>query len=127
MSKLVPEQPLVISPTLAATIGLGEAVMLQVLAELIRHRGQQRHSDSGLRWLCLEERELPRLFPFWGIKESLEYRQSLQNLGVLKLEHIVDAQSVWIAIDDGGEAIAQAKPLPTETTDTPKVKSPCRQ
>ena len=87
--------------------------MLQVLAELIRHRGQQRHSDSGLRWLCLEERELPRLFPFWGIKESLEYRQSLQNLGVLKLEHIVDAQSVWIAIDDGGEAIAQAKPLPT--------------
>ena len=85
--------------------------MLQVLAELIRHRGQQRHSDSGLRWLCLEERELPRLFPFWGITESLEYRQSLQNLGVLKLEHVSDAQSVWIAIDDGGEANAQAEPL----------------
>ena len=91
MSKLVPEQPLVISPTLAATIGLGEAVMLQVLAELIRHRGQQRHSDSGLRWLCLEERELPRLFPFWSMKESLEYQQSLHSLGVLKLEHVSDA------------------------------------
>jgi hypothetical protein len=123
VSKLIPEQPLVISPTLAATIGLGEAVMLQVLAELIRHCGQQRHSDSGLRWLCLEERELPRLFPFWGMTESLEYWQSLQNLGVLKLEHVSDAQSVWIAIDDGGEAIAQVKPLPPETTDMPKVKS----
>ena len=123
VSKLVPEQPLVISPTLAATIGLGEAVMLQVLAELIRHRGQQRHSDLGLRWLCLEERELPRLFPFWSMKESLEYRQSLQNLGVLKLEHVSEAQSVWIAIDDGGEAIARAKRVPPETTETPKVKS----
>ena len=54
VSKLVPEQPLVISPTLAATIGLGEAVMLQVLAELIRHRGQQRtairvYAGSALR------------------------------------------------------------------------------
>ena len=96
--------------------------MLQVLAELIRHRGQLRHSDSGLRWLCLEERELHRLFPFWDKKESLEYRQSLQNLGVLKLEHVSDVQSVWIAIDDGGEAIAQAKPLPPETTYRPKVK-----
>ena len=30
-SKLVPERPLVFSPTLAATIGLEEAILLQVL------------------------------------------------------------------------------------------------
>ena len=37
-SSLIPERPLVISPTLAATIGLDEAVMLHVLSELIAHR-----------------------------------------------------------------------------------------
>ena len=34
-SSLIPERPLIISPTLAATIGLEEAVMLHVLSELM--------------------------------------------------------------------------------------------
>ena len=34
-SSLIPERPLVISPTLAATIGLEEAVMLHVIGEML--------------------------------------------------------------------------------------------
>lgn len=37
-STLIPERPLLISPTLAATIGLEETVMLHVLGELIAMR-----------------------------------------------------------------------------------------
>ena len=123
MSKLVPEQPLVISPTLAATIGLGEAVMLQALAELIRHRGQLRNGDSRVRWLRLQDHELPCLFPFWSLSESQELQQSLQNLGVLQLEHAPDARSVWIAIDDGADVIAQGKSSPTKTMKSSNVKA----
>ena len=35
---LLPEKPLLVSPTLAATIGLEEALMLQALADLIQQR-----------------------------------------------------------------------------------------
>ena len=34
---LIPEKPIVISPTLAATIGLEETVLLQLLQECISH------------------------------------------------------------------------------------------
>ena len=40
-SKLVPERPLVFSPTLAATIGLEEAILLQVLLDFAAHRPAQ--------------------------------------------------------------------------------------
>jgi hypothetical protein len=40
VSSLLPEKPLVISPSLAATIGLEEAVLLTVLHELFVHRAQ---------------------------------------------------------------------------------------
>jgi len=111
VSKLVPEQPLVISPTLAATIGLGEAVMLQALSELIRHRGKLRRDDSSLRWLCLKDSELPLLFPFWSVAESQEFRRSLLNLGMLKMEQSSDEKYVWVAIDDGGDGTFESSRL----------------
>ena len=43
-STLIPERPLLISPTLAATIGLDEAVLLHVLSELI---AMQPGASSG--------------------------------------------------------------------------------
>lgn len=80
--------------------------MLQLLAELIRHRGQQRASDSSLRWLRLEDDELTQLFPFWSLAECQQTRSSLENLGVIRLERAQIAEGVqgkaasWIAIDE---------------------------
>jgi hypothetical protein len=106
VSNLVPEQPIVVSPTLAATIGLAEAVMLQSLAELIKHRGQQRAIDSSLRWLLLEDSELSGLFPFWSLTECQQIRSSLENLGIIRLERSQSTRGAqekaasWIAIDE---------------------------
>ena len=52
-SSLLPERPLVVSPTLAATIGLEEAVMLQSLAEVISHRPNLKRHASTLQWVEL--------------------------------------------------------------------------
>ena len=117
MSNLVPEQPIVVSPTLAATIGLPEAVMLQSLAELIKHRGQQRATDSSLLWLLLEDSELSGLFPFWSLAECQQIRSSLENLGIIRLERSQSAQDAhakaasWIAIDEQ----PVSKPGPTSS------------
>ncbi|PCH61941.1 MAG: hypothetical protein COC19_03605, partial [SAR86 cluster bacterium] len=46
-SSLVPERPLIISPTLASTIGLEEAVMLHVLAESIHHLGIEAQTQDA--------------------------------------------------------------------------------
>ena len=67
-SSLLPERPLLISPTLASTIGLEEAVMLQVLAELINHGATVKRPQAKNRdWLELDYGKLQDAFPFWAL------------------------------------------------------------
>ncbi|HQQ75358.1 MAG TPA: hypothetical protein PK031_09420, partial [Pseudomonadales bacterium] len=56
--RLLPEKPLVISPSLAATIGLEETVLLAVLHELFVHR-----ATGG--WLKVDSALLQDFLPFW--------------------------------------------------------------
>lgn len=60
-STLIPERPLLISPTLAATIGLEETVMLHVLGELIamQHALAEPSADQQ-RWVELDPDQLQR-------------------------------------------------------------------
>ena len=52
-SSLIPERPLIVSPTLAATIGLEEAVMLHVLSECMTHRKLSRR--VRLDWVEIDQ------------------------------------------------------------------------
>ena len=63
---LLPERPLLISPTLASTIGLEEALMLQMLAEIVT-LGEvvKRPLNPNLAWVKLGNDELQETFPFW--------------------------------------------------------------
>ncbi|MCP5330501.1 MAG: hypothetical protein H7A05_09425 [Pseudomonadales bacterium] len=83
-SSLIPERPLVISPTLAATIGLEEAVLLHVLTELMAHRSLQ--SRDGLRWVELSQQELMDALPFWALIDLRRVQKSLQELGLILLD-----------------------------------------
>lgn len=80
-SSLIPERPLIVSPTLAATIGLEEAVMLHVLSELISHRGELR--QDGRRWVVLDQASLTGALPFWALIDIKRVQKSLQDLGLL--------------------------------------------
>ena len=80
-SSLVPERQLVFSPALAATIGLGEAILLQQLQGFFDHHSPELR--GGHAWLSVERALLLRLLPFWGIEDLQRISRSLVDKGVL--------------------------------------------
>jgi len=83
-SSLVPERPLIISPTLAATIGLEEAVMLHVFAELLAHR--ECILKDGLYWLELDQAALCKAMPFWAWIDIKRVQKNLQDIGLILVD-----------------------------------------
>ena len=80
-SSLIHERTLLISPTLAATIGLEEAVMLQLL-----HDAAQFGARPGQRWHEIDKDELLRLLPFWNERDCQRVSTSLREKGVLWID-----------------------------------------
>lgn len=101
-SSLVPERPLIISPTLAATIGLEEAVLLHVLTELMAHR-PIREKDR-LRWVELSQQDLCDALPFWAFIDIKRVQKSLLDLGLILLDPSTsDAQTNYFAVNQPRE------------------------
>ena len=80
-SSLVPERQLVFSPGLAATIGLGEAILLQQLQGLFDHYSPSVR--DGHAWLSVERALLLRTLPFWSVEDLQRISRSLVDKGVL--------------------------------------------
>ena len=78
---LIPEKPIVISASLAATLGLEEAVLLQLLQECIAH-GESLHS-SGFNWVTIPGHRLLGLTPFWREEDIRRLSASLHEKGLL--------------------------------------------
>ena len=72
---LIPEKPIVISPSLAATLGLEEAVLLQLLQECIAHGDTL--SSSGFNWVTISGQKLLSLTPFWREEDIRRLSASL--------------------------------------------------
>ena len=84
---ILQERPLLISPSLAATIGLQEALMLQVLADLLEFREPVALSNSPeLKGVKVAYSELLSLLGFWELKDIKYIQANLQNLGMLTVE-----------------------------------------
>ncbi len=109
-TSLIPERPLLISPTLAATIGLEEAVLLHVVSELVlQHppvvRQQRRYAE-------LNDETLIAALPFWALPDIKRVQKSLQDLGLLLVEPVAGrADSCLLAINQqlSGKATAAAE------------------
>lgn len=82
-SSLIPEKPLLVLPSLAATIGLEEATMLAVLDDLAEHR--QGRPRQGYTWFELDEVVLARYMPFWTDHDIQRISKSLSDKGVILL------------------------------------------
>ncbi len=78
-SSLIPERPLLISPTLAATIGLEEAVMLHVLSELMQRQPEQS-------WLHLDGKALIDAMPFWNLTDIRRVQTNLVEKGLIEVD-----------------------------------------
>lgn len=109
MTSLIPERPLLISPTLAATIGLEEAVLLHVLSELIpRHAPIFRQQR---RWGEITTAALIEALPFWELNGIRRVQRSLQDLGLLLVDSVAGnnhAHLYAINQPDAGSSPAQA-------------------
>ena len=79
----VPEKSINFSPTLAVTIGLEEAILLQLLQECLSHNNIRM--EDALRWTSLKEEKLLELAPFWKTNDIMRYMSSLQAKGILLL------------------------------------------
>ncbi len=97
---MLPEHSIVFSPTLAVTIGLEEAILLQVITELLKYRSVERTSHPKLRWVEVKANELLTLLPFWNQDRIQKTCNSLQNLGIVSIEQSENQDSLWIAVDD---------------------------
>lgn len=93
-SSLIPERPLIISPTLAATIGLEEAVLLHVLSELMAHRDCQ--SRQGLLWLELDQQTLLDALPFWAWIDIKRVQKNLMDLGLILVDAQTGREDSWL-------------------------------
>ncbi len=126
-TSLLPERPLVISPTLAATIGLEEAVMLQTLADFSSFRpAVMREGHKNKRWVRYSLPEVASLFPFWAPIDVRRIQQSLQGLGLITIEALAGHDNeFFLSIEDtapqasqspqrGRTSVAKAPPQPVK-------------
>jgi hypothetical protein len=113
-SSLIPERPLIISPTLAATIGLEESVLLHVVSELLAHRADREH--KGLQWVRLTQQELLDALPFWAWIDIHRVQKSLQDLGLILIESADDAASAWYFAINQRQDMRQSPQAPVAHT-----------
>lgn len=115
-SSLIPERPLLISPTLAATIGLEEAVMLHVLSELMLRRAGFLREER--RWCELRFEELTDAMPFWQAQDIRRVQRNLREKGLILIEAVSgNQQAQLVAInqresEEGGSVAPPPSPAP---------------
>ncbi|MGK2915130.1 MAG: DnaT-like ssDNA-binding domain-containing protein [Porticoccaceae bacterium] len=101
--RLIPEKPLVFSPQLAATLGLEEAILLQILDDIMAcHQPEER---NGFRWLDIDAGLLSRLAPFWSLADLQRIAANLRDKGVLLIGSapLTSSQCLRYAFNEGGQ------------------------
>ena len=98
-SSLIPEQQLLFSPGLAATIGLEEAILLQYLHGLLRHLPAEH--EGRREWVSVSRSQLLGALPFWTDADLTRLCQHLADLGVLQLHHGPGNDTLAFALDHG--------------------------
>jgi hypothetical protein len=115
-SSLVPERQLVFSPGLAATIGLGEAILLQHLQGLLDHHGHELR--DGRAWLSVERELLLRTLPFWSAEDLQRLSRSLVDKGVLLVSSppLYESERLEFAVN---ERVQRPRPAPVASAPAP--------
>jgi hypothetical protein len=103
-SSLLPERPLLISPSLAATIGLEEACMLSILGDMANYLPLQPANNR--QWLDIDESWVSRLMPFWTDFDVQRISRSLKDKGVILLASApyVESRRLTLAFDGAAAA-----------------------
>lgn len=95
MKSLVPEKPILIDPSLAASIGLEEATLLSLLDDMTRYT-DHGHDNQGFQWHQLTSARLAPAMPFWDALDIQRLSQRLRDLGLILLRSAPYTQSQTI-------------------------------
>ncbi|WP_160724902.1 conserved phage C-terminal domain-containing protein [Bacillus sp. USDA818B3_A] len=96
---LVNESPVMIIPSLAAKIGLNEAVVLQQIHYWL---GMSKHHIEGRTWVYNTYEEWQKQLPFWSVSTIKRTIRSLEMLGLLLSENwnrMKMDKTKWYSID----------------------------
>ncbi len=80
-SCLIPERPILVYPSLAATLGLEESILLSVLTELASQL--QAQLNRGFAWYTISTGQVQKALPFWGDQDIARICKNLHAKGVL--------------------------------------------
>lgn len=126
MSSLIPERPLTISPSLATTIGLEEAVLLQVLNDCMEY-GEAKQ-QGGYQWFSLCRDKLQKQLPFWDAGELQRISQSLKDKGIILIESapLTQSEQFCFAMNEQLQtAVPAAEKITASHTANTAKKSAC--
>jgi hypothetical protein len=94
MNNLFPEKPILVYPTLAASIGLEEATLLSLLDDMTRHK--EGMLSQGMQWYHLSEKTLKTQISFWDARDIQRLSQRLRDLGLIHVRSAPFMQSLVI-------------------------------
>jgi hypothetical protein len=98
MSAALVERPLLVSPSLAATLGLEAALLYQLLAEwlpLLTGRESQ-----GQHWFLIDKDQLVKQLPFWDLSKIEDVLRTLHDQGLIIIGAALmsNAQNIRLAL-----------------------------
>ncbi|MEH7178291.1 conserved phage C-terminal domain-containing protein [Neobacillus vireti] len=96
---LINESPVMIIPSLAAKIGLNEAVVLQQIHYWL---GISKHKIEGRTWVYNTYEEWQKQLPFWSVSTIKRSIRSLEMLGLLisaNFNQMKMDKTKWYSID----------------------------
>ncbi len=83
-SSLIPEKPLLVYPSLAATLGLDESVMLSALSDIVsQEAGVPSRGDTPYLWYQVTFDQLKEAMPFWDLRDMHRVVTNLREKGVI--------------------------------------------
>ena len=125
---LIPEKPITISPTLAATIGLEETVLLQLLQECRSHGTPEQ--NQGFEWFTVASEKLLSLAPFWREDDILRLSAGLHEKGLLLIggAPFSSQRDFRFAFNDGvATSITQSPQTSSQTNSQPNSQQHSNQ
>ena len=111
---LIDESPLMVLPSLAARIGLNEAIVLQQIQYWTRVSGKVR---NGRTWIYNSAKDWQAQFPFWSVRTVERIVASLREKGLILTANYNAAKfdkTLWYSIDYDAVSVAS---IPTTCRD----------
>lgn len=115
MSAAFVERQLLVSPSLAATLGLEAALLYQLLAEWLPLLDSRE--SQGIHWYIIDKQRLNKQLPFWEMSKIEEVLRTLNDQGLIIIGAALmsNAQNIRIAFTQAKTTVPTVQSSPAQT------------